>query len=324
MRANILKTLILLLVSLAVTFLVGCQANEAEKAKAAEHFDVFAKAKAQADATTGPGKPALWKLSDDDSDVYIFGTVHVLKPETEWETAAFTNAFNGSERLYVEADIMSPSAQQSRVNMIKLKGELPEGESLYDYMDVGDTYNFKRALDEIGFDPEALDNLQPWYASLTISQHQMLRNKYDPFSGIEIVLTGRANQQNKTLGYFETLEDQMEILSSGDFDEQLEGLIAGTDFLDSGTQILDLIVDEWVDGDVDGLGAIMAVPEVVGSEEMYDRLLTIRNRNWIPQIVDILDQPGLSFVAVGAAHLAGDDSVILMLQKEGYKPERVQ
>lgn len=324
MRANIFTILILLLASFALAFFIGCDPSDSDQSNADEEVDLFAIAKAEAIASEGPGEPALWKLSDEDSDVYIFGTVHLLRSETEWETDAITSAFNNSDRFYMEADILSPTAQQTMVKMIKEKGVLPAGESIYDFMDVGDAYNFKRALEKIDFDPKALDNLQPWYAGLSISQHQMITGGYNPLAGVEIVLIGRANSQNKTFGYFETLEDQMDVLSGGDFDEQLEGLIAMTDMLDQGTDGLDLLVDEWADGDVNGLGAIIAVPEMMGSEDMYDRLLTDRNRKWIPQIIDILDEPGSSFVAVGAAHLAGKDSVILMLEEEGFTAERIQ
>jgi len=152
----------------------------------------------------------------------------------------------------------------------------------------------------------------------------MIQSGYNPLSGVEIKLITRANKDAKTFGYFETLEDQMEVLAGGDFDEQIDGLVAFSAQIEDGTAALDLLVDEWVDGDVEGLGALISVPEILGSKEAYDRFLTQRNRNWIPQIIDILEEPGSSFVAVGAAHLAGPDSVVFMLEDEGIVVEKVQ
>lgn len=323
MRANILTILILLIVSFLLATFLGCS-DKSEASEALNTEEVYALAKAEALKTTGPGQPALWKLSDADSDVYILGTVHVLRPETGWETETIVSAFNDSQRFYMEADIMSSDAQQTMLRLTREKGELPAGENLFDYMDVGDAYNLKRALNSIGFDPEALENLQPWFASMQVGQYQIFKSGYNPLSGVEIVLNGRAKQQNKSLHFFETLEYQMDVLSGGEFEDQLDALVAMKDVLDEGAKSLDLIVEEWADGDVAGLGAVVANAEIMGSEDFYDRLLTQRNRNWIPQIIDILEEPGSSFVAVGAAHLAGEDSVILMLQEEGFTAERIQ
>ncbi len=323
MRANILTILTLLLVSLGVAYFIGCsEETSAEKDLKDEDFYALAQAKAQ--STSGPGEPALWKLSDEDSDVYLLGTVHLLRPETQWQTDKIKRAFDESRYFYMEADIMSPETQQFMMKFKRDHGLLPPGKSLYDHMDVGDAYNFKRALEGIGFKPKALDNLQPWLASMEVAQYQILTGGYNPLSGVEIVLIGKAKEQGKPMRYLETIEHQMEVLSGGKFDEQLDTLVAMTDLLDKGTASLDLLVDEWADGDVAGLGALVANSKVMGSEDFYDRLLTQRNRNWIPQIIDILDEPGSSFVAVGAAHLAGDDSVILLLEDAGYKAERIQ
>jgi len=224
----------------------------------------------------------------------------------------------------MEADITSSESQKKMLELIRDLGELPVGETLYEHMDVGDAYKFKKALEKIDFDPKALENLQPWFASLQVAQFQMIQSGYNPLSGVEIKLITRANKDAKTFGYFETLEDQMEVLAGGDFDEQIDGLVAFSAQIEDGTAALDLLVDEWVDGDVEGLGALISVPEILGSKEAYDRFLTQRNRNWIPQIIDILEEPGSSFVAVGAAHLAGPDSVVFMLEDEGIVVEKVQ
>jgi len=311
----------------ALLFLTGCKGEKSQDVKKdvkSERAALYDAAKAKAKESKGGGLPSLWKISDEDSDVYIFGTVHLLRPETQWQNATVTGAFDESDRFYMEADIMSPDVQRQMIQLMQDLGELPEGESLYDHMDVGDTYNFKRALENIEFDPKALDNLQPWNASLQIAQYQMLQSGYNPLSGVEIILIQKANKQGKTFGYFETVEDQMKVLSGGEFDDQMEDLLAMSETLTDGTAYLDLLVDEWADGDVAGLGALVANRDIMGSDFAYEGLLKDRNEKWIPQIIDILDEPGSSFVAVGAAHLAGPDSVVLMLESEGVTVEKVQ
>ncbi|WP_340692702.1 TraB/GumN family protein, partial [Hyphomonas sp.] len=88
---------------------------------------------------------------------------------------------------------------------------------------------------------------------------------------------------------------------------------------DEGAAMLDALVDEWADGDVNGLGLLLANPDMMGSEEVYDALLKERNETWAPQIAAMLETPGTRLIAVGAGHLAGDDSVIAMLRADGFE-----
>ena len=67
----------------------------------------------------------------------------------------------------------------------------------------------------------------------------------------------------------------------------------------------------------------MSNPTMFGTQESYDTLLTTRNENWVPGIKALLDEPGTKLVAVGAAHLAGPDSVIKMLKDDGIKVQAV-
>ena len=124
------------------------------------------------------------------------------------------------------------------------------------------------------------------------------------------------------LGFLETAEDQMNALAGGTLEEQIDGLVFGAQTLDLGPQMLGALVDEWADGDVAGLGAIMADPNSIGGDAAYERLLVERNENWIPQIKAMLDAPGTVVIAVGAAHLAGPDSVVNMLRAEGLEVVR--
>src|SRR3546814_11577238 len=50
-----------------------------------------------------PGtRPALWKLADDDTTIYLFGTVHALPRELAWNASAVHDAFDSAGTLVVE------------------------------------------------------------------------------------------------------------------------------------------------------------------------------------------------------------------------------
>ena len=124
---------------------------------------------------------------------------------------------------------------------------------------------------------------------------------------------------NKKLNYLETAETQIKALSGASIDDQIQGLMATISTLELGNEYLDTLVDEWADGDVKGIGALMSNPVLYGSESAYDMLLTNRNESWVAPLKALLNEPGVKLVAVGAGHLAGPDSVIIMLEDEGLK-----
>ena len=84
--------------------------------------------------------------------------------------------------------------------------------------------------------------------------------------------------------------------------------------------MLDALVTEWAEGDVDDLAHLMSEPDAMGSEAVYDNLIVTRNANWTEEIKTLMaEEAGSFFIAVGAAHLAGEDSVIAMLRADGYE-----
>lgn len=274
---------------------------------------------ARARSTTGPGSPALWTLSDDDTTVHIFGTVHLLRPETGWRSPAFDAAFAAADRLVIEVDATSPEAQAATVGLMQEYGLLKDGQRLTGLLDEEEEAIVLDAVDAAGLPFTALDLQKPWLVSLQLSLMQIQQAGYDPNAGLEQVLTAEAVAGGKTFGYLETLEEQLGALGGAPIEDQVDGLVLTALTMDQGSRVLDTLVGEWVDGDVEGLGAMIAEPDMIGGEEAYQTLLVNRNRNWVPQIRAMLDEPGTVFVAVGAGHLAGPDSVIAMLRADGLE-----
>ncbi len=281
---------------------------------------------AEAEAMKGPGEPALWKVSDYDSTVYLFGTVHALRPQTEWRTPHIDAAFEAADRLIVEVDIHSHGAQQEMIRLWRHYGLFAHGYSLLDYInDDADVETLKAAATRLGLPYQWLLRVKPWLLKSILSgetEYEADANAFQRASGVEEVLLVDALRAGKTLGYIESLDDQMSILPSASMADQVADLIDSLRRETTGPDLLDVLVDEWVDGDVDGLGLIISDPLIQMDKPFYDALLRRRNENWIPKIKIMLNIPGTSFVAVGAAHLAGPDSLIGMLEAQGLTPIR--
>ncbi|MEO0449722.1 MAG: TraB/GumN family protein [Pseudomonadota bacterium] len=272
-----------------------------------------------AQATQGPGSPALWTLADDDTTIHIFGTVHLLRPDLEWRSETFDTAFSAADKVVFEVDMKSEEAQRAVTTDFLARGMYQDGRTLKDVLNDEDEAVISAAFDSLGVPIEAMNTFEPWMASVNLGVMQLMNDGYDPNSGVETVLEAEATEAGKSFGYLETISQQADAFDLLPEDEQISILYETALLLEESPRMLDLLVDEWADGDVNGIGTLVANPEGYGfTDAAYESLLIVRNTAWVPQIEAMLDEPGSVFIAVGAGHLAGPDSVITMLRDKGY------
>ena len=262
-----------------------------------------------------PG-PALWQVSDDDTTIYLFGTVHALPQSTTWNDGRIERAFNASDELVTEIDMASAAASSQALQAASL---LPEGQTLRDLMNAEDRQQYEAALVGLGMPVETLDRYEPWFAAMTLSLLPLLRSGYDPQSGVEYSLGGRAGEKKR--GALETVEEQVALFDTLPQEAQLAFLDETVEKLPEATSTLDAMVAEWVEGDAVSLAAMLNAE--LTDPVLYERLLTKRNANWAGWIENRLEQPGTVFIAVGAGHLAGKGSVQDHLKKRGLKVNRI-
>ena len=289
-------------------------------------YEAMAEAlRAEALESRGPGAPALWKVSDHDSTIYLFGTVHYLRPSTKWMTPDIQAAFDQSDRLVIETDIHSRSARDQMWHLYRHYGLFPVERSLLDYTTDEQAKKIKAAADKFDMTFDQIVQLKPWLLmSILMGETKVGPDDFKRAFGVEEVLLERARKQNKKLGYMESADAQISVVPTISLTEQVADLVEALDAQDQGGDFLDELVAEWADGDVEGLASMLAMdPTMHADNGYYEALLPNRNRNWIPKIEVLLNVPGTSFVAVGAAHLAGEDSVIKMLEEEHLIAERL-
>jgi len=307
--------------------LTAALALSACKGKAAAELEPVAALKAAittAKSTKGDGDPAIWKMSDEDTNIYFFGTVHILPKDVKWKSDKLDSIIADMDMLYFEADVISPEGQQAMMPLIMKYAAYTDGTTLTEAL--GDDLGIvSDALQKVGVPSmDAVDQFKPWMVGVQMQMAQLMKDGYDPMSGVEMVLDAEASKRKIPYGFLETVEDQMKMISGGTDKEQIEGLVFAAKTMDLGKETLDVLVAEWADGDVAGMSAMISDPVAIGGKDAYDRLLTQRNANWVPEIEAILEKPGTKLVAVGAAHLIGPDSVLKMLEKKGHKIEVVQ
>lgn len=296
--------------------------------------------------------PALWKVADADTTIYLFGTVHVLPQGLEWYDAAIAKALDGSDILVTEIP-MDPASEAAMQQMALSKGALPAGTTLRSLLTEEQKSQYAAALGQLGGQIEAaqlaqapaearaqyeaakaqglvpnpgdamaaqFDGMKPWIVGLTLSILPLTLEGYDPGSGVEKVLLSKVG--DKKTGALETAEFQLGIFDSMPQDAQITFLMEAATSMDQTAPMLNRMVDEWIEGDADSLAAVMN--ESMDDPAVADALLYSRNRNWAEWIDTRLDSPGTVFIAVGAGHLAGAKSVQDFLAQKGITVTRVK
>ncbi|WP_395944392.1 TraB/GumN family protein [Brevundimonas sp.] len=275
---------------------------------------------AAAPAIQGEG-PALWVIKDADSTLYLFGSVHVLRPTTGWASPRVNAAFDSASDIWFE--ISNPDDQAAMMPLIQQYGLSPQT-PLSTRLTAEEFAELDVAAKTIGASAAQLEPMKPWLVAITLSVAPLVKAGYDPQSGVELALKARAEAAGKTIHGFETLEAQIGMLATLPDDVQVDFLREMLkDYKDAAT-LLDAMVAAWAQGDVPALERLVVEDMKADSPELYKVLLVDRNTDWANQIQTQLQGSGTAFIAVGAAHLAGPDSVQSILKSRGVTVENVE
>ena len=274
--------------------------------------------------TTAPAMqdidPAMWIVRDADTTIYLFGTVHVLRPGLNWLKGDVKAAFEGSDELVLE--VTEPEDPTVTQAIIARMATNPQGTTLRSLLEPPVLGKYESALGTLNIPAEALDGFEPWFAAVTLTTVPLLMQGYDPNSGAEKILATAAKAQGKPIGQLETIEQQLGIFDILATKEQVAFLDVTLDGVPEITNQIDTMVDAWGKGDLPALNTLLNE----GFESypgLYDALLSDRNANWANWIKARMEQPGTVFIAVGAAHLVGKDSVQVQLEKQGITSTRI-
>jgi uncharacterized protein len=264
--------------------------------------------------------PAIWTLSDADSTIYLFGTVHLLPKSVRWRSPAFEAAFAKAETLYLETPT-GPDASREIGRIVSQRGIDPDGRPLSQRLPAADAERLTRVLARVKINPASMERTRPWLASLQIAIADLTARGYDPALGVETILEADAVRRGLARRYFETADQQIEALAGLSEADQLRMLKATLRQIESGDGGDGKLDRAWAAGDVAGLSKMLESQMRDAGPAAYDALLTRRNAAWVAQIDTLMAGQGVVFVAVGAAHLAGPHSVQVMLRERGYLVE---
>ncbi|MEL7197087.1 MAG: TraB/GumN family protein [Pseudomonadota bacterium] len=298
-------------------FSAGCAYPNEEAASAAAEPAI---AEAE-EVAVGQNGPAMWQVADEDTTLYIFGTIHMLPDTVEWYSGDVKTALESSDTLVTEID-MTPENMASLGTTMAQLGTLPEGQTLRGLMNDDQRAKYEGGLAKLNIPPEAFDTMEPWFASLAMTQIIAGASGFTPDKGVEFSLEDKISPDVKRAA-LETFESQLAAFDEMPIDAQMAFLIDGAEDPLEGIEILNQLVDLWAAGKVDELADLMN-DGFETNPILAERLLYNRNQAWAGWIEERLDTPGTVFIAAGALHFAGEKSVQDYLSQRGIKTKRVQ
>jgi uncharacterized protein YbaP (TraB family) len=275
-------------------------------------------------------EPPMWVVRDADSTIYLFGTAHLLDPSIPWKTDRVQKALDEATQLWVEVAL--PPGGELALSMAMLRRALSD-KPLSSLLTEAEQARLRQLLSRL---PDGaamgmiIESTRPWFATITLGTAPLLAAGYESASGADMVLMRVAREQGDEVLGLETAEQQIEWLASAPEDEQLAALkkllAVPEEEFDASIREMDEAVRAWMKGDAkplekQALEWRRGDDVALSAATSYELMIVRRNENWAEQIEKLLAGSGVAFIAVGAGHLVGPDSLQEKLKARGIRAE---
>ena len=259
----------------------------------------------------------MWLIEGEANRVYVLGSVHLLRSQDHPLPRIMEEAYEDAEALIMELDMddLDPVALQAETNRL---GLLESGVTLQDV--IGDELwaEAVAAAESIQIPLDMMSQSEPWLAAITIEQLLLMRMGFNPLYGIELHMTMKATSDGKPITGLETAAEQLGFFDNMSIEAQTDLLMQALTEGQEAEQIMDDLINAWRHGDVDFMQDNM-LAELAEFPELYETIVTERNRRWVDEIVELLDDTDDYLIIVGALHLVGEEGVPSLLSQRGIE-----
>lgn len=283
---------------------------------------LVASACADARPSAAPAEPAVFAVRDADSTIYLYGTVHVRPNGSDWGGPIAHAALASATDVWTEMDI-SPETDARGQQLARQLSAAPADRPLSSWLTPAENERLRARCTRLHIDPNALEHLQPWAASLTLTLLPIIQAGYDPQSGVDRDVDAYADAHHLHEHAFETIDEQLGFLATLSPRLQHQMLLEAIDEAAQGPSEIAEMTRAWERGDTAALQRSVVDETRREYPELYQVLFVRRNAAWLPMIERELAGTNTEFIAVGAGHLLGPDGLIAQLRARGLQVERV-
>ena len=259
----------------------------------------------------------VWLVESAQNQIFLAGTIHVLRASDHPLPTAFETAYGQSQILTFETDIgetKSPAFQQQVIQAVTLG----QNQTLQDLLSPQTQKELNAYFLKNNINLEQFSRFKPSMIAMTLTLIE-LRKLGAGSHGVDQYYFDKAIKDQKKILALESLQHQIDFLAhmgEGQEDLMIQQTLKDIDTLSSQ---FPLMISSWKKGDIKQLETLFVEPMQKEFDAVYQQLLVQRNAAWMPQIIKYLKTAEIEMVLVGAAHLVGSDGLITQLKQAGYK-----
>ncbi|WP_215395915.1 TraB/GumN family protein [Rheinheimera oceanensis] len=260
---------------------------------------------------------SVWQVTKGEQRLYIAGTVHLLPPEQFPLPQEFSQAYSQADTLVFETDVRELETAKG-VQLLMQHAMYSDGRSLSQVLSASTYQQLQQYAKTQGVDLAPLNQFKPDFVLLTLMQ-VALQKAGMAGEGVDMHFLKQAVTDNKPMLFLETVEQQLAMLLNISAENEDAFVTQNLQQLSELEAELTKIIAAWRSGDTGTMAELaMAFTDTPEGKLFYDALLVQRNKNWLPQLEQMLATPEIELVLVGALHLAGEANVLQLLREQGY------
>ncbi|PKG96737.1 TraB/GumN family protein [Paraglaciecola sp. MB-3u-78] len=264
---------------------------------------------------------SVWKVTNNQHSLYIGGTIHVLTPKDYPLAKEYDLAYQASDKVIFETDmevVSSPAFGQKMMDQMMYS----DGTTINTVLQP-DTYKALAIhLSSREIPMQAFASHKPSLLAISLTFIELQAMGYTSV-GVDMFFANMAKTQAKEQGWLETPDEQLAFISKLGGDDPNAMIEYTLKDIKKMPEMFAKLHSTWLAGDMQGMADVGITPFKADYPTIYQDLLVTRNNNWLPKIVNMLNDPSIEFILVGALHLAGPDSVLAKLKAKGYKIEKL-
>jgi uncharacterized protein YbaP (TraB family) len=273
-------------------------------------------------STSVYAESSVWELDTDNGSLYLAGSCHVLRRSDYPLPEEFESAYENADQVIFETDIDALMSPDNQLLLIS-KGMYTGGDTLEKKLSKKAYDSLVKFCKDRSMSIALFQNFKPWMVTMALLVLELEKNGISPADGLDMYFNNKANEDGKQTGGLEDIYKHIELVSS--FEEEFDDSIVESFIQEVGEVpvIMEDLIESWRAGDEAGIDEYLSDNMRKEFPQLYKRLLTDRNRDWIPHLEALMDSGKRTLVIVGVGHLAGEESVINMLKLKGYKIKKM-